>query len=908
MDPMSRVLFVIFCLCGFLQASAQQKEKPFDSLVNKLEINSGYRFYYDRKQTSDLQIPTLPANAELAIILEVVLKGTGLDYSIDSKKRVFISLAPIYTGVAKGFFTPLNQGTVKVLDTSYSPVSQPSNNVALENRVVVIGTKTSGNNFIISGYIRDTRNGEPIGAASVMIEDLRTGVATDAYGAYSITVPKGKHVLKVNSLGMQETRRQLDVQGPGKLDVEMKEDVTSLKAAVIVASKQSSVRGMQMGVEKMNIRTIKQIPAVFGETDIMRSLLTLPGVTSVGEGTAGYNVRGGAADQNLILLNDMTLYNPTHLFGFFSAIDPEVVRGLELYKSAIPEKYGGRISSVMDVSTRDGNSKKFTGSAGIGPVTSKLTFEGPLSDKTTFLVGGRVTYSDWLLKQIDDPVFNNSSASFYDVMLQLSHSFSDKDRLYLSAYTSNDKFRLNSDSNYQYTNKNLSLKWKHGFSGKFAMVLTAGTDQYDYKVDGMKNPADAFEMNFGIRQMNAKADFTYNPDNKNALDFGVHHIIYDLAPGEIQPVGSNSLIKPKQVEAEQGTETAVYFGDQYKVNDKLSFQAGLRYSLFRNVGPQKVYEYAPGEPREDLNVIDSIMYGDGDLVKAYHGPELRLSARYLLNEKSSLKISFNTLRQYIHVLTNTTALSPTDVWKLSDSYIQPLTGRQISLGYYTRLGKKEIELSVEAYYKTSENYLDYKSGAQLILNDNIEQDVIATTGKAYGIELMVKKTTGKLTGWLSYTYSRTFLKANDPLAGESINKGEYYPANFDKPNIASLVANYKFTQRFSVSLTSTYSTGRPITLPIGTFNMGGAQRVLYSDRNAYRIPDFFRTDLSMTFEGNHNVKQKLHTSWTLGVYNLTGRDNPYSVYYVLEDGKINGYQLSIFASAVPFISFNLRFQ
>ena len=901
----------MFCFCLSMMvlqlAMAQQQASSFDSLVNVMERNSSYRFYYDKKLTSTIELKAIDPNADARSMLEQILKGTGFSFAIDQRNRVFITQGqPILTGPAKGFFSPANAAAV--LDTGYRPVPENNSGAVIENKVLTIGTNSSGTSFIVSGYIRDTRNGEPISAASVMVEELRTGVATDAFGFYSITVPRGRYVLKVNSLGMKETRRQLFVQGPGKLDVEMKEDVTSLKTAVIVASKQSSVRGMQMGVERLSIRTIKQIPAIFGETDIMRSLLTLPGVTSVGEGTAGYNVRGGAADQNLVLLNDMTLYNPTHLFGFFSAVDPEVVRGLELYKSAIPEKFGGRISSVMDVSTRDGNSKQFTGSAGIGPLTSKLTLEGPISKKTTFLFGGRVTYSDWILNQISDPAFQDSKASFYDMMLHISHEFSEKDRLYISAYTSNDRFTLNDDSTYAYQNRNVNVKWKHGFSNKLSMVLTGGLDQYGYKVEGRNNPIDAFNLRFGVKQGNIKTDFTYNPNNKNAIDFGVHHIIYDLESGDLQPANAASLVKPKTLEPEHGTETALYFGDQYKFTDKLSVQAGLRYSLFRYLGPQKVYSYLPGAPRDETTITDSVMYGKGASIQNYHGPEIRVSARYLLNDKSSLKFSFNTLRQYIHMLTNTTAISPTDTWKLSDTYIRPLTGKQLSAGFYTRVGKKELELSLEAYYKTTNNYLDYKSGAQLLMNENIEQDILATRGKAYGLEMMVKKTTGKLTGWLSYTYSRTFLQVDDPVAGETINGGDYYPANFDKPNIASLVANYKFTQRFSASLTSTYSTGRPITLPVGTFNMGGAQRVLYSERNEYRIPDFFRTDISMTLEGNHNLKQKLHTSWTLGVYNLTGRDNPYSVYYVLEDGKINGYQLSIFANAIPFISFNIRFQ
>ena len=906
-------MFTIFFLLALLSGTkvyAQEKQSGFDSLVTSIEKNSTYKIYYDRKQTSLLAIPAIPAGADAEATLKAALAGTGFNYTIDPSGRIFITKdAIIQTSLPPDYFSRLRTPVNPNQEAGVPAKTKTEPAATTENKVYTIGQKGSqGASAILNGYIRDIKSGEPMSGASVSVEDLNLGVATDQYGFFSITIPKGRHVLKITSLGMKETRRQIQIEGNGKLDIEVKEDVTSLKTAVIVAQKQSNVRGMRMGVEKLNIKTIRQIPAIFGEVDILRSLLTLPGVTSVGEGTAGFNVRGGSADQNLILLNDMTLYNPTHLFGFFSAVDAEVVRGLELYKSAIPEKFGGRISSVMDVSTRDGNSKKFTGSAGIGPLTSKLTLEGPLgSDKTTFLLGGRITYSDWLLKQIDNPAFKNSQASFYDLMLHLTHEFSEKDRLFISAYMSNDKFRLNEDSTYSYRNRNASIKWKHDFSRKFYMVITGGLDDYKYEVEGSNNPQDAFTLKFGVRQINTKADFNFAPNNKNAIDFGIQNIIYDIDPGSLQPSNAASLVKPNTLEKEKGTETAIYFGDQYKITDKLSLQAGLRYSFYRYTGPQKIYSYAPGQPRDEKTIQDSTFYGKGDLIQFYHGPELRVSARYLLNDKSSFKFSFNTLRQYIHMLTNTAAISPTDTWKLSDPFIQPQIGRQVSLGYYTQLGKKGVELSLEAYYKTTRNYLDYKSGAQLILNDAIEQDIIRTRGRAYGVEMLLKKPNGKLNGWLSYTYSRTFLKVDDPLAGETINNGNEYPANYDKPNIISLVGNYRFTQRFSISLTSTYSTGRPITLPVGTFNMGGAPRVLYSERNAYRIPDFFRTDFSMTLEGNHNLKQKLHTSWTAGVYNVTGRDNPYSVFFILENGKINGYQLSVFASAIPFVSFNIRF-
>ena len=881
-----------------------QSRSPFDSLVSELEKSNPYVFYYDKKQTNEIK--TIQATGSLDEVLIKIFEGTDFVFVKDSQGRIFITKGFSFNSKLPSDFFVKRTGKDKV-DTSFNELYGNTVVAKLENIVYVIGIKGGvSTSAVISGYVRDATSGEPLSSATVAVEGGKV-VSTDGFGFYSITVPKGRHILKISSVGMKELVRQVNVQGNGKLEMEMREEVRSLKT-IVVAQKQSNVRGMQMGVERLSIKTIKQIPAIFGETDLMRSLLTLPGVTSVGEGTAGYNVRGGATDQNLILLNDMTLFNPTHLFGFFSAVDPEIVRGLELYKSAIPEKFGGRISSIMDVTTRDGNSKKITGTAGLGPLTSKFTLEGPLgSEKTTFLLGGRVTYSNWLLKQIPDPTFKSSKASFYDWMMHFSHTFSDKDRIFLSGYASSDRFKLTADSTYSYINRNVNIKWKHTFTNKLYAVLSNVLNQYNYTVEGRSNPLDAFDIGFGVKQIGTKADFKYAPDNKHDINFGVQHLLYDLKPGEINPLNKSSIIKPLKLENEKATETSIYLGDQYSVTEKLSVQAGLRYSYYRYLGSQEIDQYVQGQPRNETTVIGSTQYKNGQLIKPYQGPEYRLSARYLLNSKSSIKFSYNTLRQYIHMITNTTAISPTDIWKLSDPYVKPQIGEQFSAGFYTQPGNKGIELSVEAYFKRSKNYLDYKSGAKLILNEAIERDVLNTKGKAYGIEFLVKKPTGKLNGWLSYTYSRTFLKVDDPDAGETINKGEYYPANFDKPNVVSLVSNYRFSQRFSISMTSTYSTGRPITMPIGTFNMGGSPRVYYSERNAYRIPDFFRTDLSMTLEGNHKLKQKVHNSWTFGIYNITGRDNPYSVYFTLEDGNIKGYQLSVFATAIPFLSFNLRF-
>jgi hypothetical protein len=887
-------------------AAQSQGVQPFDSLVNAVTRQCTCVIFYDKKVTDTIQ--NIPSVNNLEQFLTLTTQVYGFTYVRDNRGNVYLikGNAPVVKLPAT-YFLPARQATPS--DKIEENLNQTVINPDEVNKVYTIGNKRNqGGNAVLSGYVRDFNNGEPIIASSVMIEGSGIGVSTDAFGFYSISLPVGRHVLRVSSIGMKEVIRQLQVQGSGKMDIELKEEVRSLKTAVVVAQKQSNVRGMQMGVERLSIKAIKQIPAVFGETDILKSLLTLPGITSVGEGTVGYNVRGGAADQNLVLVNDMTIYNPTHLFGFFSAVDPDVVRGLELYKSAIPEKYGGRLSSIMEVTTRDGNAKKLSGTLGLGPLTSKFSLEGPLgSEKTTFITGGRITYSNWLIREIPDPSFNRSKASFYDLILHLSHTFSEKDRIYFSAYVSNDQFRLNQDSTYGYGNRNIRVKWKHDFSTVFYHVLSAGVDEYSYFVNGRNNPKDAFDLGFGIRQYGIRSDFKYSPSNIHEVNFGLQHQIYRLDPGSQRPADASSLIAEKIVQKELGTESALYVGDQYRITDQLSIQAGLRYAFYRYVGPRRMYTYADGLPPSASTVKDSTDYAKGDLITSYHGPEVRFSARWMLSNNTSLKFSFNTVRQFIHMITNTAALSPTDIWKLSDPLIKPQYGQQAAIGFYTQPGTKGVEISVEAYYKNSVNYLDYKSGAQLVLNQQLERDVIGTKGKIYGIELLFKKTAGKLSGWLGYTYLRTLLKVNDAQAGELINQGKFYPANFDKPHIVNLVANYKFTQRYSISLTSTYSTGRPITLPIATYMMAGAPRVFYSERNAFRIPDFFRTDLSMVIENSHNNKKKVLSSWIFGVYNLTGRDNPYSVYFTLENGQVKGYQLSVFATALPFVSFNLKF-
>jgi len=889
-------------------------EATIDQFVHELESRTGFRFYYDVSQFDSVRISVTANDQPLSKVLDLAFAGNSFSYSIDDQNRIFISKGQtvktsLPAGLLNGSTDPKKE-TDSILITDVEKKKKPVERATLENKLYEVGDKSVdiGNAHVnIAGYVLDAKTGEPIVGASVYIEKTTIGVSTDQYGYYSISIPKGRYIMDIQSIGMKDTRRQIAVYGEGKMNIELQGQVTTLKNVVVSAQKLSNVRSTQMGVQRLDIKTIKQVPVVFGEADLLRVIMTLPGVKSVGEASTGLNVRGGSADQNLILFNDATIYNPSHFFGLFSAFNPEVVKGVELYKSSIPARYGGRLSSVIDISGREGNKKNFAGSAGIGVLTTRLNIEGPLiKDKSSFIIGGRTTYANWLLNILPDQ-YKNSRASFYDLDLNISHEINKKNNIYLTAYISKDRFNLNSDTLYDYGNQNISLKWKHVFSNKVSGVFTTGYDRYRYNIESDHDTLNAYKLNFDVNQGYFKANFNYYVSSAHTIEFGLSSIYYTLHPGSYQPVGGKSLVVPDDVAAEQGLESAAYVSDHFNVTSNFSIDAGIRYSMFNYIGPQTLNTYAPGLPKEEDNITGTVTYGKGDFIKTYSGPEYRISARYSFSDSFSIKAGYNSQRQYIHVLSNTTAQAPTDIWKLSDPNIKPQYGDQFSIGLYKNFKSNTIETSVEVYYKRIQDYLDYKSGALLVMNHHIETDVINTKGKAYGVELLIRKNTGKLNGWISYTYSRTLLKQDDPSAGEVINNGEYYPANYDMPHNLTVIANYRVNHRFSVSFNTTYSTGRPITVPIGTFYYSGSLRTLYADRNSYRIPDYFRMDLAMNILGNHKVNQKFHNSWTIGVYNLTGRKNPYSVYFVSQNGIVNGYKLSIFGSAIPYVNFNISF-
>ena len=691
-------------------------------------------------------------------------------------------------------------------------------------------------------------------------------------------------------------------------------DDQELAEIVVVGGRQSAVENMMIGAEKFKPQILKNIPSAFGESDIMKIVLTLPGVTTVGEASSGYNVRGGATDQNLILFNGGTVYNPSHLFGLFTSFNSDAVEDVELFKSSIPVEYGGRISSVLKVTSKEANMQKPTGSASIGALTSKANLELPLvKDHVSLLLDGRTTYSDWILKKLPEKSgYKNGIANFYDFGGVLTWKLNNMHRIKVYGYWSKDKFSFSSEDNYGYENRNISAEWRfilnNGFHGNpVTGTLSAGLDHYDYYNEDKNTPSMAARLSFGIDQLWAKLHFRQRLPEEQVLSYGLSVQHYDVQAGKYEPIKPRSFIQGDQLQREKALESALYIDYERSLTEKLSVSAGLRYSMFNALGPRDVNFYEDNDLPSQKTFLET--RHETGIIKTYHAPELRLSARYALQENLSLKVGFNTMHQYIHKVSNTSIMSPTDIWKLSDLNIKPQNGWQVAGGIYHETAGKRYEFSAEVYYKHISDYLNYRSSAVLLMNHHLETDVISTKGQAYGIELQVKKPLGKLNGWVSYTFSRSLLRQDDERVAMPLNDGDWYPSEYDRPHEVKAVLNLKFTERYSLSSNFNYATGRPTTLPTGTYYDSQNQKYMpyYSDRNTYRIPDYMRLDLAFNIEPTHKLTSFLHTSFSIGVYNALARKNAYNIYYVTEGAEIKGYKLSVFGTAIPYVSLNIRF-
>ena len=686
-------------------------------------------------------------------------------------------------------------------------------------------------------------------------------------------------------------------------------DDQELDEIVVVGGRPSAVNNMMMGSEKFKPILLKNIPSAFGESDIMKIVLSLPGVTTVGEASSGYNVRGGATDQNLILFNGGTVFNPSHLFGLFTSFNSDAVEDVELFKSSIPVEYGGRISSVLKVTSREANMQKLTGSASIGALTSKANIEIPVvKEKVSLLLNGRTTYSDWMLKRLPEKSgYKNGTANFYDLGGVLTWKPNSLNRLKVYGYWSNDKFSFSTKDNYGYQNSNVSAEWRSMLNKGITATLSAGLDHYEYFNEDKNVPSTAARLSFGIEQLWGKLHIRQRLSEKNVVSYGLSMQHYNVQAGKYEPVGESSFIKSDQLQHEKALECAAYLSYERPITEKLSVSAGLRYSMFNALGPRDVNYYEKDKLPSEETLLET--RHETGIIKTYHAPEIRLSALYAVKENLSLKVGFNTMHQYIHKVSNTSIMSPTDTWKLSDLNIKPQNGWQAAAGIYHETTDKKYEFSAEVYYKHIDDYLNYRNSAVLLMNPHLETDVISTKGKAYGIELQVKKPIGKVNGWVSYTFSRSLLRQDDKRVKTPLNDGDWYPSEYDRPHEVKAVLNLKFTERYSLSSNFNYATGRPTTLPTGKYYNSYHQKFMpyYSDRNTYRIPDYMRLDLAFNIEPTHKLTSFFHTSFSFGVYNALARKNAYNIYYVNEGDLIKGYKLSVFGTAIPYVSLNIRF-
>lgn len=895
------------------------ESRTSSDFFKELKEKSGYSFFYLDDWIDDLEIGRDFENTPISEILETVLSGTQLNfYILEKEKRVFLlQNTVVYDELPPSFYQIKDSmGNTAVAENRGNlppPIfySQEVWQTAQRLPLIRIGKADQQNlspTYTLSGRIVNAVSGEPIPDLAIRVKGSGRVSVTNGQGEYEMELPAGYNVISTSAMGIRDSEREVIMYNDGILNLQLQESLEQLQEVVVEADAVSNVEEAVSGSEEITSEESKDIPLVLGERNILEVAKALPGISSAGEGATGLNVRGGKTDQNLVLLDDAVIYNPTHFFGIFQALNPFTTEKVNIYKGAPPVEFGGRLSSVLDIETKNGDTQKISGEGSIGPVTGNLALEIPIKkDTSSLIVGARGAYADWILKALDEESLNNSEASFFDGIVKYHHKFSENSEIRGTAYYSKDNFSITSDSIYNYSNRLGSVRWAHKLSEKSTGVLTASNSNYNFGIDYEDEGNSNFELDYAINESELRYKLNTRLNEVHTLDYGLSAKYYAVEPGSVEPKGTNSNVEPVSIDREQALEGALFIGDEFKVSDKLLFNVGARYAFYAAMGEATQNTYQEGAPRSESTVQDTVSYNSGEFIKTYGGPEARVSARYLFTPDFSVKASFNNSYQFIHTLSNNTTVSPIDTWKLSDLNIKPQKGYQATLGFFKNFKENMYELSLEGYYKRMDDVLDFKTGADLLLNENVETEVLQGEGKAYGVEFLLKKNRGNLNGWLSYTYSRSKYRFDGPTGEERINNGEFFPSNFDKPHDLSVIANYKFTRRYSISANFVYQTGRPITYPVGTFRFNNADYVTFSDRNKFRIPDYYRLDLGINIEGNHKKNKLAHSFITIQVYNVLGRNNPYSVFFVTEDGEVKALQSSIFGVPIPSITYNFKF-
>lgn len=768
----------------------------------------------------------------------------------------------------------------------------------------IVASANGSRRYTLSGYIKDSENGENLIGASIYIDELQTGTATNHYGFYSITIQPGDYKLTVTYVGYYPEQINIKLDKNTTLDITLKPRRELLQTFVITeTSSMENITSREMGAVKMEIKTIERIPALLGEVDIIKAIQLLPGVQSAGEGFSGFSVRGGSKDQNLVLLDEATIYNASHLMGFFSVFNNDAIKEVKLYKGDIPARFGGRLSSLLDIQQKDGNMKSIEGSGGIGTVSSRLTVEGPIvKDKSSFLLAGRRSYADLFLKLSSRDELKNNRLYFYDLNAKVNLIANSNNRLFLSAYSGRDIVSLMSDDEFPpfkmgWGNNTFTLRWNHLFSPRLFANISLIYSKYDYRL-GVDDNAQGFEWVSLMEDHSLKADFVWYFSPEHTIRYGIQTTFHDFWPGMARGLGDEAIFDELKIPEARALYYGIYLSDDHKISNKISLNYGIRYTIFQNVGPGTIYNFD-----KEFRPLDSMVYNRWDFFHRYGGWEPRVNLVWLLNSGSSIKSSYNRTVQYIHLASNSTVGSPLDVYLPSGPNIKPQTADQMAIGYYRNFRGNALEASVEVYFKHMNNQVDFRDHAELLLNPKIEGEVRIAEGEAYGLEFLIRKQTGKLTGWIGYTLSKS------TRVSQWINEGKSYLSPYDRTHDISVVASYEVLPNLSVSATWVYATGAPVTFPTGRFVYGNMIAPVYSDRNSYRMPAYHRMDIGITYDPVQKINKRWESSFTLSVFNVYNRHNAFVINFVKSesDPNILEAEMIYLFPIIPAITYNFKF-
>ncbi|AWH86143.1 hypothetical protein HYN59_13945 [Flavobacterium album] len=779
--------------------------------------------------------------------------------------------------------------------------------------IMFLGSVLAQEKFTLSGTIADGSSNETLIGASVYIKEVQKTATTNEYGFFSISLPAGTYTVQVSYVSFGTQEETIVLNGNVRKNFSLVSSSEELQEVVISDDRRrAEIKRPEMSVNKLSVQEIKKMPVVLGEVDVLKSILTLPGVTNAGEGSSGFNVRGGAADQNLILLDEATIFNSSHLFGFFSVFNSDAIKDLKLYKGGIPARYGGRVSSVLDIYQKEGNNKEFHMNGGIGLISSRLLAEGPIvKERGSFLIGGRASYAHLFLKLTD----NDNSAYFYDLNTKLSYKLNDNNNLYLSGYFGRDLFNINQSFNNIYGNSVVNLRWNHLFSEKLFSNMSMIYSDYYY---GLQLDFIGFNWDSGIKNFNFKYDLKHYLSDKLKLNYGLNTIYYDFNPGEITPNGPNSAVNAETLEKKHAFEPAIYLDAEQELTDNITVSYGMRYSMFYRLGSQTFNTYANNQAvtfDEELKIYEKAMptgtrtYGSGDVIANFGNLEPRAAISYQLDDNQSVKASYNRMAQYLHLISNTSSPTPLDVWAPSDNYLKPQLLDQVAVGYFRNFKNDAYTLEVETFFKKIKNRLDYIDGADLIANKAIEQVVLPGRSRAYGLEVLLRKNTGKLGGWISYTLSHAEQQTPGRAPGETgINNGRWYQTGYNKTHNLSITSTYELTDKWSFGAIFVLQSGLPSTFPNGQYQYGGITIPTFEGRNNSRLPAYHHLDVSATYTPKPEKKKGWQGEWVFSIYNLYNRMNAASITFRQNEdsGHNEAVKLSIFG-IIPSVTYNFKF-